>query len=325
VLEQFVGMSYGEERRILPGVTLRLHDAGHILGASIVELTLEERGVRRTLVFSGDLGYRDAPLMRDPTPLPHADYVIMESTYGDRNHRSFDGTLAELKSIFLRAATDGGNVLVPAFAIGRTQDLLHLLAEHYDEWQIGRWRVYLDSPMAIEATAVYRHYRHLYHDAAHAERKIKTLPNLVMTRTTEESMRINETKGGAIVIAGSGMCNGGRIRHHLKHNLWRPECDVVIIGFQARGTLGRMLVEGVPRVRLFQETIVVAAQIHTVGGLSAHGDQTDLLAWYGGFANRPPVSLVHGEPSATQALARALQSRYGIRAHLPSLGETRLL
>jgi metallo-beta-lactamase family protein len=325
VLEQFVGMPYGEERELMPGVTMRLHDAGHILGAAIVELTLEEGGKRRRVVFSGDLGFRDAPLLHDPTRIEHADYVLMESTYGGRNHRSFAATLEELKSIFLRAAADGGNVLIPAFAVGRTQDLLYLLAEHYDEWQIGRWRVYLDSPMAIEATAVYRHYRHLYRDSSSFARGVKTLPNLVATRTTEESMQINNVESGAVIIAGSGMCNGGRIRHHLKHNLWRAECDVVFIGFQAQGTLGRKIVDGADRVRLWQETVQVRAGIHTVGGLSAHADQTGLLDWYGGFGARPPVSLVHGEPQAMQALASSLQHRYGVQAHMPVLGESRPL
>jgi metallo-beta-lactamase family protein len=325
VLEQFVGLPYGEERTLMPGVKVRLHDAGHILGAAIVELNLEEHGNRRTVVFSGDLGYRDAPLLHGPTRLEHADWVLMESTYGNRNHRSFGATLEELESIFLRAADDGGNVLIPAFAVGRTQDLLYLLATHYDRWRIDRWRVYLDSPMAIETTAVYRHYRHLYRAPASFDDVFKSLPNLVATRTTGESMAINEVKSGAIIIAGSGMCNGGRIRHHFKHNLWRPECDVVIIGFQAEGTLGRRLVDGAARVRLWQETIQVNARIHTVGGLSAHADQSDLAAWYGAFAHRPPVSLVHGEPLALAGLAAELHRSFGVQAHIPVLGETRPL
>lgn len=322
VLEQFVGMSYDEPKTVLPGVTVRLHDAGHILGASIVELDLAEGDKRRKLVFSGDLGYRDAPLSKPPTRLAEADHVLMESTYGDRNHRPYAATLEELRAIFVRAHKDGGNVLIPAFAVGRTQDLLHLLSRHFEDWQIGRWRVYLDSPMAIETTAVYRHYRHLYREGTSFSHGVKMLPNLVTTRTTEESMRINRVEHGAVIIAGSGMCNGGRIRHHLKHNLWRPECDLVFIGYQAQGTLGRKIVDGADRVRLFQETIQVAARVHTVGGLSAHGDQTDLLDWYGAFGNRPPVSLVHGEPQSSSALAAALEERYGVQAHIAKLGDT---
>jgi metallo-beta-lactamase family protein len=316
VIGQFRGLEYGQPREIVPGVTACLHDAGHILGAAIIALDLEERGKRVRLVFSGDLGVPDAPLMNPPAIVPEADLVLLESTYGARNHRSHEATLAELESIFLNAARDGGNVVIPAFAVGRTQDLLHLLAEHYDAWQIGRWRVFLDSPMAIDANAVYASYPRL------CRRKPLTPPNFTIARTTEESMQINAIERGAIIIAGSGMCTGGRIRHHLKHNLWREECHVVIIGFQAEGTLGRRLVEGVPQVRLWNETIRVAARVHTIGGLSAHAGQADLLRWYGNFRSRPPVCLVHGEPPALQGLADALGRDFGVRARIPRTGES---
>jgi metallo-beta-lactamase family protein len=321
VIGQFHGLEYGEEQRVAPGITVRLSDAGHILGAAIVELWLEESGQRRKVVFSGDLGFLHAPVMQDPARIAEADWVLMESTYGDRNHRSFDDTLAELKSIFLSAAAGRGNILIPAFAVGRTQDLLSLLAEHYEDWGIGRWRVYLDSPMAIETTEVYWRYRHLYRSSLFGDDQRIALPNLIAARSSQESMRINPVESGAIIIAGSGMCSGGRILHHLKHNLWRPQCHVIIIGFQANGTLGRRLVDGADQVRLWQETIRVNARIHTVGGLSAHADQSGLLDWYGGFANRPPVSLVHGESRAQEALASALRSRYAARVQIPSFGD----
>jgi metallo-beta-lactamase family protein len=321
VIGQFHGLEYGEERRVAPGITVRLSDAGHILGAAIVELWLEESGQRRKLVFSGDLGFLHAPVVRDPARIAEADWVLMESTYGDRNHRSFDDTLAELKSIFLSAAAGRGNILIPAFAVGRTQDLLSLLAEHHEDWGIGRWRVYLDSPMAIETTEVYWRYRHLYRSSLFGDDQRIALPNLIAARSSQESMRINAVESGAIIIAGSGMCSGGRILHHLKHNLWRPQCHVIIIGFQANGTLGRKLVDGADRVRLWQETIRVNARVHTVGGLSAHADQSGLLDWYGGFANRPPVSLVHGESRAREALASALRSRFAARVQIPSFGD----
>ena len=321
VIGQFHGLEYGEEQRVAPGITVRLSDAGHILGAAIVELWLEESGQRRKVVFSGDLGFLHAPVMQDPARIAEADWVLMESTYGDRNHRSFDDTLAELKSIFLSAAAGRGNILIPAFAVGRTQDLLSLLAEHYEDWGIGRWRVYLDSPMAIETTEVYWRYRHLYRSSLFGDDQRIALPNLIAARSSQESMRVNAVESGAIIIAGSGMCSGGRILHHLKHNLWRPQCHVIIIGFQANGTLGRRLVDGADQVRLWQETIRVNARIHTVGGLSAHADQSGLLDWYGGFANRPPVSLVHGESRAQEALASALRSRYAARVQIPSFGD----
>ena len=318
-LAQFRGVEYGEAVDVAPGLTVRLHDAGHILGAAIVQVDLLEKGKRRRLVFSGDLGVPDAPLLNAPTRLEAADYVLLESTYGNRNHRSREATLAELKSIFLDAERMGGNIVVPAFAVGRTQDLLRLLAEHYDDWRIGRWTVYLDSPMAIDAGEIYQRYERLYSARAKANGPLAP-PNLVVSRTTEESMRINAVERGAIIIAGSGMCTGGRIRHHLKHNLWREQCRVVIVGFQARGTLGRKLVDGADEVKLFQETIKVAARVHTVGGLSAHADQSGLLDWYGAFRSKPSLCLVHGEPSAQLALAAPLRARYGVEARMPRPG-----
>ena len=297
---------------------ITLRNAGHILGAAIIELELRENGQQFRLVFSGDLGYDAAPLMQAPAQIESADLVILESTYGNRNHRAFAATLDELRDIFSSAAEGGGNILIPAFAVGRTQDILHLLATHYDDFGLGRWQVYLDSPMAIETTQLYWRHSALHRAPLFGD---KTKLAVTASLSTEDSKRINAIQSGAIVIAGSGMCSGGRILHHLKHNLWRPECHVVMIGFQAQGTLGRRLVDGAERVRLWGETIKVAAKIHTVGGLSAHADQGGLLRWYGAFANRPPVCLVHGEPGAQQALAAALRSAYGADVRTPGRGD----
>ena len=325
VLGQFAPLEYGARQRILPGVEVRLQNAGHILGAAIVELWLEDAGRSVKLVFSGDLGYAHAVVLEPPTPIDEADVVLMESTYGDRDHRPFDSTLRELESI-IRGATDaGGNILIPAFAVGRTQDLLYLLAEHYEAWKLERWQIYLDSPMAIETTELYWRYRDLQKHGLFRDGRKPQLANVIASQTTEDSMRINETRSGAIVIAGSGMCNGGRIMQHLKHNLWRPECHVVLVGFQAQGTLGRRLVDGAEHVRLWHETIKVAAQIHTVGGLSAHADRSGLLGWYGGFKNKPPVCLVHGEPTAQQALADGLKEKFGADVRIPARGESLVL
>lgn len=320
VLGQFVGLDYDAPRKILPGVTVTLRNAGHILGAAIVELDLVEDGREFRLVFSGDLGYGAAPLMQPPTKVERADLVLMESTYGNRNHRPFDATLHELRSLFRSAADGGGNILIPAFAVGRTQDLLHLMAKHYEDFGLARWSVYLDSPMAIETTRLYARYAELARAPLFGSSKH---PGLAVTasESTEDSMRINAIESGAVVIAGSGMCTGGRIVHHLKHNLWRPECHVVMIGFQAHGTLGRRLVDGAEEVRVLGETIKVAAKIHTVGGLSAHADQAGLMAWYGAFTSRPPVCLVHGELGAQQTLAAALRSSYGADVRIPARGE----
>jgi len=321
VLGQFVAFEYDVPREILPGVEVTLRNAGHILGAAIVELRLRENGRAFHLVFSGDLGYAAAPVMRPPATVERADLVLMESTYGNRNHRAFGATIEELESIIRGAADGGGNILIPAFAVGRTQDLLFLLHQYRREFALDRWQVYLDSPMAIAATELYRRHADLQKNSLFGDDGESRPANVITSESSEDSQRINAIERGAIVIAGSGMCSGGRILHHLKHNLWRPECHVIMIGFQAEGTLGRRLVDGAERVRLWQETIKVAAKIHTVGGLSAHADQAGLVAWYGAFANRPPVCLVHGEPGAQQALAAALRAAYRADVRVPARGE----
>ena len=229
--------------------------------------------------------------------------------------------MQELGAIFKHAADVGGNILIPAFAVGRTQDILYLLEAHHEEWNLDRWQIYLDSPMAIETTELYWRYRSLYQTKLFPEGKRPVLPNVTASMTTEESMRINQIESGAIIIAASGMCTGGRIMHHLKHNLWRKECHVIFVGFQAQGTLGRRIVDGATHVRLWQETIRVGAAIHTVGGLSAHADRQGLADWYGAFKDRPPVVLVHGEPRAQQAFAALLHKDYGVDARIPALGD----
>jgi metallo-beta-lactamase family protein len=322
VMQQFSPLAYQERREILPGIVVQFTDAGHILGASIVELWLEEQGVKRKLVFSGDLGHRGAPVMPDPGKIAEADLLLMESTYGDRLHRSHAETLEELRAVFESAHAGGGNIVIPAFAVGRTQDLLHLLAQHFDEWGLDRWRVFLDSPMAIQATEVYRRYQHLYDaELFRADKQRPTLRNLSLSRSSEDSMALNRIRSGAIIIAGSGMCTGGRVMHHLKHNVWRSECHIVIVGFQAYRTVGRQLVDGAGYIKLWGEKIRVGASIHTVGGLSAHADQAGLLDWYGGFRRSPRVCLVHGEPAAQTALGECLRSTYKAEVTIPSLGD----
>lgn len=322
-LKLFEGVAYGDELTVVPGLTLRFFDAGHILGSAIVELTYSDNKASRTLVFSGDLGFRDAPVMDPPAALPKADAVLLESTYGDRLHRPFDETMAELTSVFESARSDHGNVLIPAFTVGRTQDLLYLMAENYDRWHLDDWQIYLDSPMAIEATAVYARYRDLYGVKLFGpDSSLPDLPNFHQTLTPQESMRINDIDSGAIVIAGSGMCSGGRILHHLKNNVWRTECHLVIVGFQAYGTLGRRLVDGAETIKLYGEEYRVRCQLHTIGGLSAHGDQQDLMTWYRAFQDRPPVYLVHGEPDAQEALADRMRTDLDAPVSIAQRGQT---
>jgi len=314
---QFVGLEYETPTEILPGLTLTLYDAGHILGAAVVELTYVEGGVPRTMVFSGDLGYRDAPLLDATRRLTRADAVLMESTYGDRLHKPIEDTLTELTEVFESARAAQGNILIPAFTVGRTQDLLYLMAEHFDRWGLGDWTIFLDSPMGIKATAVYARYRHLFAAQLFEPKSDDPgLPNLYATRTAEESMTINNFEAGAIIIAGSGMCTGGRILHHLKNNIWRPQCHLLIVGYQAIGTLGRRLVDGAGEIRLWGDTYRVRARIHTIGGLSAHGDQADLVDWYESFEGRPPVYLVHGEERAQQPLLKRLRDELGAPAEI---------
>ncbi|ABM61604.1 MBL fold metallo-hydrolase RNA specificity domain-containing protein [Halorhodospira halophila] len=323
-IEALVGHAYDEPWQPVPGVTVRLRDAGHILGSAIVEMWIEADGERRKVVFSGDLGHAGAPILRNPTEVGEADLLVMESTYGDRDHRSWEETWEELGEIIRNARASHGNILVPAFAVGRTQELLYILARHYEAWELGDWSVFLDSPMAIEATKVYARFPELY-DAetaafyAEPDHHRFQLPNLRLTPQAEDSMAINRVQSGALIIAGSGMCNGGRIRHHFKHNLWRRNCNVIMVGFQAQGTPGRALVDGASELNLWGESVRVGAKVHTVGGLSAHAGRSELIAWAEHFATAPRVALVHGEAGAMDSLAEALRGR-GLEVETPEEG-----
>ncbi|GAB3017772.1 MBL fold metallo-hydrolase RNA specificity domain-containing protein [Bowmanella dokdonensis] len=328
-LQQCIGLDYGEQHDVGPGARLMMHDAGHILGSSIVELTLTERELNKTLVFSGDLGKRDAVLMNDPSLVRKADIVLMESTYGDREHKTKLDTLNELQSILSETWQRGGNVMIPAFAVGRTQELLFYLGCLHQQGKLDNWQIFLDSPMAIEVTRVYEKWVDLLaeEDIARLNLKHKLpleefLPNLFLSVTPEDSMAINRIARGAIVIAGSGMCNGGRIRHHFKQRIWNRNNTLIFVGFQARGTLGRILIDGAKNIKLFGEPYVVKARIETLGGFSAHAGQSGLVNWIGHFKPRPKVVLVHGEPRAQQALAERLWKEQQLRVTIPTNGDS---
>ncbi|MCB1587493.1 MAG: MBL fold metallo-hydrolase [Xanthomonadales bacterium] len=326
-LEQFVSIGFHRPILVADGVEVTFFPAGHILGAASVQVDLRESATGKSwrLVFSGDIGRASSPILFPPERFASADIVIMESTYGDRLHRRRSDTITELGEIFQAAWHSGGNVLIPAFAVGRSQEILYWMAQHHDDWQLGRWRIYLDSPMAVKVIEVYRRHHQIFDREAladwHGPENPFRMPNLKLVSAVEESRALNEADGGAIIIAGSGMCNGGRIVHHLKHNLWKPQTHVVIAGYQAHGTLGRRLVEGAEHVQLFGERIRVKAKIHTIGGLSAHADQNGLSEWYGAIAGHPPVWLVHGEDGPRQALAERLQSQFGSTVQLARPGE----
>jgi metallo-beta-lactamase family protein len=323
-VDLMIGIKYRQTREVLPGVKLTYRDAGHILGSCVVSLELREGDQVFQLVFSGDLGQYDTPILHDPAVIERADLVIMESTYGNRLHRERGETIKEIGEIISAARHDRGNVLIPAFAIGRSQELLYHLGTHFDEWDMDRWEVFLDSPMAIRASQVYWDYPHLYdEEATKLRRAVNEMPklrNLRLTETPQASMGINRIRSGALIIAGSGMLNGGRIVHHLKHNIWRKECQIIIAGYQARGTLGRRLVDGETSIRIHGDDYRVCAHIHTVGGLSAHADRDDLLKWLSGFERRPAVYLVHGEPDSAEALRDTIDQRLAYQATVATPG-----
>lgn len=329
VLRACQGYAYGETVSPEEGVSLVFHDAGHILGSAIIEIRCVENGVTRTLVYSGDLGKNDSALMRKPSTLHHADLVVMESTYGDREHRTETDTLVELRDLLRETWARGGNVLIPAFAVGRTQEVLFHLGCLYQSGELDAWEVFLDSPMAIAVTETYNQWLRLLDEDdlrrlnAAGHTSLETfLPTLHLTPDTEQSMAINRINSGAIIIAGSGMCTGGRIRHHIKRRIWDERNTLIFSGFQARGTLGRLLVDGLRKVRLFQDEFVVKAQIETLGGLSAHAGQSELVAWLSAFEGKPVTALVHGEASAQIALAERLETELGVSVEIPERGES---
>jgi metallo-beta-lactamase family protein len=318
IVERFKGHAYGEVVEVASGITIEFQDAGHILGSASVLMKVRENGSERRVVFSGDLGQSCMPILRDPVPCPPADLVFLESTYGDRNHRPADQTMAELKGILEQSAWQKRKVLVPSFAIGRAQLLLHVLAEITRDGRTPSVPIYLDSPMAIRATEIYSKYPDEFDAEARglvrSGQMRRDLGNLHPIVTPEQSRELNERWDPSIVIAGSGMCEGGRIVHHLKHNLWKRGVQVLLTSFMAEGSLGRRLVEGAKTVRIFREDVIVRADIRTVGGLSAHAGQGGLIEWLRSAtsAGAPRVVLTHGEPRQRAALAVALKERLGV-------------
>ena len=319
-MRQVRPLPYDQRSNVLPGVDVVLRDAGHILGSCIVEVFADGK----KLVFSGDLGPKHTPILRDLASIDRADLVLMESTYGDRLHRDRESTILELGEILDNAWKQGGNVLIPAFAVGRSQELLYWFARHWDDWNLSRWQIFLDSPMATKVVKVYDRNQDLFDEDAKRVWAGKPtpfqLPNLRFAETAQESMAINDIDRGAIIIAGSGMANAGRILHHLRHRLSYPQTHVVFVGYQAEGTLGRRLVEGARWVRIHGRDVRANAQRHTIGGLSAHTDQRGLIEWYGEIAGHPPLVLVHGEDKAREALAGEIGERFSITAALAKPG-----
>ena len=317
----------GECLMIGPDIEICFHNAGHILGSSFLEIRFQERGLKGKVVFSGDIGRQEALIVADPDIIEEADFLFVESTYGNREHKSLEESKAELLSAIQEGIKNGEKIIIPAFAVERTQEILYVLHEFRKNGQMPPIPVFLDSPLAISATEIFKKFPEYFDEdmarlIAQGESPLD-LPELKYTRTAEESMAINRQQGPAIIIAASGMCNAGRIKHHLKHNLWRPGAQIVITGFQAEGTLGRAIVDGAKKVRIFQEEVVVRAKVHTIGGFSAHADQKELLTWIGHFKNpKLKVFVIHGEESASLAFAQAIQKSFFFQVQVPQWLET---
>ncbi|MBL8516943.1 MAG: MBL fold metallo-hydrolase [Betaproteobacteria bacterium] len=327
-LKRIAHHRYGEPFQPAPGVTCLFRDAGHILGSATVEVRIASDAGEHVLVFSGDIGQRGHPIVRDPEPVPYADTLLVESTYGDRLHKNLAQTLDELAyAITDTLHSKRGNVVIPAFAVGRTQDILYFIAKLARQGRLPPLTVYVDSPMAEAATRLVMAHPELHDDDSGALRdllagKIRGA-RVVLVSDVESSRRINTVKGGAVILSASGMCEGGRIRHHLFHNLPRKESAVVFAGFQAVGTLGRRIVDGAKSVRIFAEAIPVRARVFTIGGLSAHADQAGLLQWLGGFKTPPRGTwVVHGEPLAAMALRDRVRESLGWDAAVAVVGKS---
>ncbi len=319
-------LPYHEECQVANGISVMVDEAGHIIGSGTLRVTAEEKGYKKVIVFSGDLGPYGMAIVRDAEPFSSADIVFMESTYGDRDHKPLAETLSEMDSIIKQALLTKGKILVPSFAIGRTQDMLYYLEQAFSKGDLPPFPIYIDSPMAIEATRIYMSHPELFDEEMKEFVKkgelLKYGNYIHPTVTPDESKKLNDVPGPCMIIAGSGMCNAGRIQHHLRHNLWRSETSVLIVGYQAEGTLGRRLVDGASWVTIWGERIAVNAQIHKLGGFSAHAGQSDLLRWFDALSSaRPKVVLTHGEDRSRIPLAKIIKERYGIDALLPVFGE----
>lgn len=325
-LELFRPLLYEEKREIAPGVEVLLTDAGHMLGSASVKLIITENGHTKNVVFSGDLGHAGQHILRDAVPFEDADVLFMESTYGDRDHRPLGDTLIQAREIIKEAVRKGGKVLIPAFAVGRVQQLLFYLGVMFHNKTVAPFPVYVDSPMAVAATNVYIKHPDLFDEGAAQFLEGGRLPEEVRTvvacETPEESKRLNSVAGPCVIMAPSGMCNAGRIVHHLKYNLPDANTSVIIVGYQAEGSLGRRLVEGAKRVTIHGQSVEVRAQIHTLNGFSAHAGRSELLSWLGAIAkSRPKLVLTHGEPEPKRSLAQAIEEQYGMQAVVPRTGD----
>lgn len=331
VLQQFHGLPYRKKISLYEGISVSFTDAGHLLGSASISLWLDEAGIEKKIVFSGDIGNLHQPILKDPSYLRKADYVVMESTYGDRSHAERIDYLTALAAVIQKTLDRGGNVVIPSFAVGRTQEMLYFIRQIKEKHLVqghDQFTVYVDSPLAIEATSIFREHDKECFDREAAElveQGINPLyfPGLSTAVTAEESKAINADRNPKVIISASGMCDAGRIKHHLKHNLWRGECTVLFVGYQAVGTPGRALVEGAEKLKLFGEEIAVRAQIEVLPGVSGHADQEGLMKWASSFTEKPQkVFVTHGEDTVTEIFANRLQQELGYDSVAPYSGMT---
>jgi metallo-beta-lactamase family protein len=318
-----VKIDYDKKIKITKDIKAVFKDAGHILGSSFVELEFENLGIKKHIVFSGDLGNKDNEVLPPPQKPTIADALFIESTYGDRNHKSFEESKIEFKKVIIDTLLSGGNVIIPTFAIERAQQVLCLLKEMSEEGSLPREaKVFLDSPMANKVTAVYKKWSHLLSNNCQKYKKHPfEFPQLRLVKDVEESKKINEISRGAVIIAGSGMCTGGRILHHLKHRIWNPKNSVLFVGYQAKGTMGRDIVDGAKFIKIFHEEIIVRAKIHTINGFSAHADQKELLEWMNEFDNLDRIFLIHGEYEKQVVFKSVIRNFFNKKAHIVDMGE----
>jgi metallo-beta-lactamase family protein len=329
-LRYFQAVNYDEIIQLSDGVKVRFQDAGHILGSAIIEIWDEEGGQEKKIIFSGDLGNSDQPIIKDPSWVQEGDVLWLESTYGDRLHKTREETTQELLKIIQEAIAHQAKVVIPAFAVERTQDVIYTLGQFIKKGDIPPIPIYIDSPLAISATEIFKRNSDCFDketkDLLTGGENPLEIPGIVYTLTTEESKAINEDSRPGIIISASGMCDSGRIKHHLKHHLWRQESHIVIIGYQAEGTIGRRIVDGAKTVRLFGEEIAVKAHIHTLGGFSAHADQKGLLDWLSHINNpKLEVFVNHGEEKISLELSQLIRERYHFKATVPQWREKRFL
>jgi len=327
VIQRLQSVPYQKPVPVAPGIQATWAESGHMLGSASIRLDIEEDGQTRQVVFSGDLGPKGALILKDFEPFRQADLVFLESTYGDHDHQPFQTTVEEFVRIVQDTVAQRGKILVPTFAVGRAQLLTGLLAWMFRTGKVKPFPIFLDSPMAIEATNIYVRHRELFDEGMTrfiSKKPLRAdLQTMKLCVTAEDSMKINDQAGPCLIMAGAGMCNAGRILHHLKANLWKPETHVLIVGYQADGSLGRRLVHGEKLVSIHGEKTAVKARVHTLGGFSAHAGQTDLLTWFSALApSRPRVILTHGEDEPRRILARKIQQRFKLKSELPDLGET---